>query len=121
LYQARREVMASPAWRPYFQGFKKQGSVYSVDEYERLLRDAGFTPFRVEFVTEDVTHPGIEALKGCARATWHRYTNRIPAEHRDAFLDEVLQRFIEQYPPDGGGQIHVRMKILEVEATVTSD
>jgi len=121
LHQARREVMARPAWRRYFQGFKKQGSVYSADEYERLLRDAGFTSFRVEFVTEDVTHPRIEALKGCARATWHRYTNRIPAEHRDAFLDEVVQCFIEQYPPDSGGQIHVRMKILEVEATATGD
>jgi trans-aconitate 2-methyltransferase len=121
LHQARREVMARPAWRPYFREFKKQGLVYSADEYEKLLRDAGFTPHRVEFVTEDVTHPGIEALKGCARATWHRYTSRIPAEHRDAFLDEVVQRFIEQYPPDSGGQIHVRMKILEVEATVTGD
>jgi len=121
LHQARREVMARPAWRPYFRGFKKQGSVYSADEYEKLLRDAGFTPYRVEFVTEDVTHPGIDALKGCARATWHRYTSCIPAEHRDAFLDEVVQRFIEQYPPDRGGQIHVRMKILEVEATETGD
>jgi trans-aconitate methyltransferase len=121
LHQARREVMARPAWRPYFRGFKKQGSVYGADEYDKLLRDAGFTPYRVEFVTEDVTHPGIEALKGCARATWHRYTSRIPAELRDAFLDEVVKRFIEQYPPDRGGQIHVRMKILEVEATVTGD
>jgi trans-aconitate methyltransferase len=121
LHQARREVMARPAWRAYFRGFKKQGTVYSADEYKRLLRDAGFTPYRVEFVMEDVTHPGIDALKGCARATWHRYTSRIPAEHRDAFLDEVVQRFIEQYPPDRGGQIHVRMKILEVEAKVTGD
>ncbi|MGZ7124239.1 MAG: class I SAM-dependent methyltransferase [Halobacteriota archaeon] len=121
LHQARREVMARPVWRPFFRGFKKQGSVYSADEYEKLLRDAGFTPYRVEFVTEDVTHPGKAALKGCARATWHRYTSRIPAEHRDAFLDEVVQRFIEQYPPDRGGQIHVHMKILEVEATVTGD
>jgi len=121
LHQARREVMARPAWRPYFRGFKKQGSVYSADEYERLLRDAGFTPSRFEFVTEDVTHPGTDELKGFARATWHRYTNRIPAEHRDAFLDEVVQRFIEQYPPDHSGEIHVRMNILEVEATVTSD
>jgi trans-aconitate methyltransferase len=66
LHQARREVMARPAWRPYFRGFKKQGSVYSADEYERLLCNAGFSPYRIEFVTEDVTHPGIEALKGCA-------------------------------------------------------
>jgi trans-aconitate methyltransferase len=121
LHQARREVMARPAWRPYFRGFKKQGSVYSADEYEKLLRDTGFSLYRVEFVTEDVTHPGTDALKGCARATWHRYTTRIPAKHRDAFLDEVIQHFIEQHPPDRTGQIHVRMKILEVEATVTGD
>jgi trans-aconitate methyltransferase len=121
LHQARREVMNRPAWRAYFRGFTKQGMVYRADEYEMLLRNAGFTPSRVEFVTEDVTHPGIDALKGCARATWHRYTSRIPAELHDAFLDEVVQRFIEQYPPDRSGQIHVRMNILEVEAIITGD
>jgi trans-aconitate 2-methyltransferase len=121
LHQARREVMARPAWAPYFRGFKRQGVVYSAGKYEKLLRNAGFSPYRVEFVTEDVTHPGIDALKGFARATWHRYTNRVPAELRDAFLDEVVQLFIEHYPPDRSGRIHVRMKILEVEATVTGD
>ncbi len=119
LHQARREVMGRPAWRAYFRGFKKQGTVYRADEYERMLREAGFNPCRVEFVAQDVTHPGTDALKGCARATWHRYTSRIPAKHRDAFLDEVVQRFTELYPPDRGGQIHIRMKILEIEATVT--
>lgn len=119
LHQARREVMDRPAWRVYFRGFKKQGTVYRADEYERMLREAGFNPCRVEFVAQDVTHPGTDELKGCARATWHRYTSRIPAKHRDAFLDEVVQRFTELYPPDRGGQIHIRMRILEIEATVT--
>ncbi len=121
LHQARREIMGRPAWREYFRGFKKQGTVYRAGEYERILREAGFTPCRVELVTQDVTHPGTDALKGCARATWHRYTSRIPAKHRDAFLDEVVQRFVELHPLDSDGQIHIRMKILEIEATVTGN
>lgn len=120
LHQARREVIDRPAWRAYFQGFERQGTVYRADEYERILREAEFVPRRIEFVTEDVTHPGTDALKGCARATWHRYTNRIPVERRAAFLDEVVQRFIELYPPDRNGQIHVRGNILEVEATIAN-
>jgi len=117
LHRARREVMGRPAWRTYFEGFE-QRRAYSAEEYERLLSDAGFVLRRFTFVTEEAIHPDADALKGYARSTWHRYTDRIPAQKRDALLNEVVQRCIELSPADRSGLIRVRASMLEVEATV---
>ena len=117
LHRARKEVMDRPAWRTYFEGFE-QRRAYSVAECERLIRDAGFVLQRCEFVTEEVMHRDADALKGYARSTWHRYTDRIPAQKRDTLLNEVVRRCIELSPADRSGRIHVRASMLEVEATV---
>ncbi len=117
LHRARKEVMGRPAWRTYFEGFE-QRRAYSADECEQLLRDAGFVLRRCEFVTEEVTHQDADALKGYARSTWHRYTDRIPAQKRDALLNQVVQRCIELSPADRSGRINVRASMLEVDATV---
>jgi trans-aconitate methyltransferase len=117
LHRARKEVMDRLAWRTYFEGFE-QRRAYTIDECERLLRDAGFVLQRCEFVTEEVAHRDADALKGYARATWHRYTDRIPAQKRDALLNEIVQRCIELSPADRSGRICVRASVLEVAATV---
>jgi trans-aconitate methyltransferase len=117
LHRARKEVMDRPAWKTHFDGFE-QRRAYTADECKQLVRDAGFVIRRCEFVTEEVTHKDADALKGYARSTWHRYTDRIPAQKRDALLNEVVQRCIELSPADRSGQIRVRASILEVDATV---
>ena len=109
--------MDRPAWRTYFEGLE-QRRAYSVAECEQLIRDAGFVLQRCEFVTKEVTHRDADALKGYARSTWHRYTDRIPAQKRDSLLNEVVQRCIELSPADRSGRIRVRASMLEVEATV---
>jgi len=116
LHLARKEVMDRPAWRTYFRGFE-QRKAYTAGECEHLLTDAGFVLRRSEFVNEEVTHRDVDALKGYARSTWHRYIDQIPAEKRDTFLNEVVQRCVELSPADRGGQIHMRVYMLEVEAT----
>jgi len=117
LHQARKEVMDHPAWGTYFEGFERHRT-YSADECDQLLIEAGFVLRRCEFVTEEVTHHDADALKGYAQSTWHRYTDRIPAQKRDALLNEVVQRCIELSPADRSGQIRLRASILEVDATV---
>jgi trans-aconitate 2-methyltransferase len=116
LHIAREEVMDRPAWSVYFEGLE-QRKAHTADECKKLLIDAGFALRRFEFVTEEVTHPNAAALKGYARSTWHRYTERIPAQSRNAFLDEVVQRCVELSPPDSRGQIRIRVRVLEFEAT----
>jgi len=85
------------------------------DECEQLLTDAGFVLRRFKFVNEEVMHRDADALKGYARSTWHRYTDQIPAQKRDAFLNEVVQRCIELSPADRTADT-LRAYMLEVEA-----
>lgn len=103
LHLARKEVMDRPMWSTYFDGFE-QHRAYTADECEQLLTDAGFVLRRFNFVNEEVMHRDADALKGYARSTWHRYTDQIPAQRRDAFLNEVVQRCIELSPADRSGR-----------------
>ena len=119
LHRARKEVMDRPTWRTYFGGFN-QRRAYSADECEQLLIDSGFVLRRFKFVNEEVTHRDADALKGYARSTWHRYTDQIPAQKRDAFLSEVIQRCMELSPADQTGQIRLHTYMLEVEATTAN-
>ena len=61
-------------------------------------------------------HAGITALKGWIRTTWLPYTERVPEEKRERFIDIVSKKYIENYSPNSKGIINVQMGRLEVEA-----
>ena len=61
-------------------------------------------------------HTGIEALKGWIHTTWLPYTERVPEEERERFIDIVSKKYIERYPSNSKGIINVQMIRLEVEA-----
>ena len=65
-----------------------------------------------------MVYEGIEGLEGWMRTTWLPYIERVPEALRDEFVAETVQRYVEQYPLDSKGQIHVQMMRLEVEATL---
>jgi trans-aconitate methyltransferase len=60
--------------------------------------------------------PGREGLAGWVRTTWLPYTERIPRQKREAFVSEVVERYLSDHPADGWGVVRVRMVRLEVEA-----
>ena len=112
------EVTAQPRWRGSFDGFSSPYHFYSPEDYEAWLPRAGFCARRAELLTKDMKHAGREAFLGWLRTTWFPYTDRLPAELREAFLDDAAAAYIVARPPDGQGVIHVRMVRLEVEAEV---
>ena len=61
-------------------------------------------------------HVGIEALKGWIRTTCLPYTERVPKEERERFIDIVSKEYIERYSANSKGIINVQMVRLEVEA-----
>jgi trans-aconitate methyltransferase len=63
-------------------------------------------------------HVGPAAFVGWLRTTWFPYTDRLPAELRDAFLDDVAAAYTAAHPPDPEGVYHVQVVRLEVEAVV---
>jgi len=112
------EVAARPRWRGSFDGFASPYHFHSPEDYEARLPRAGFRARRAELLAKDMQHADRWAFLGWLRTTWFPYTDRLPAELRDAFLDDAAAAYIAAHPPDDQGAVHVQMVRLEVEAGV---
>ena len=110
------EILSFPRWRPYFEGFEFPYGFLGIDEYEVLLKDAGFTINRVELVPKDMEHDGKSGLKGWIRTTWLPYTERVPDELREEFIEEIATKYLEEVPVTSDGKAHVAMMRIEIEA-----
>lgn len=109
-------LIRSSAWRGYFEDFRAPYYFYGIEEYGAWLPALGFTPKRVELMPKDMQHDGRNGLKGWLRTTWFPYTDCLPAELREVFLDEVVEAYAAEHPLDREGRTHVDMVRLEVEA-----
>jgi len=112
------EVIARPRWRGSFVDFAHPYHFHTPEDYEVWLPRAGFRVARADLFVKDMPHAGRGAFLGWLRTTWFPYTDRLLAELRDAFCDEVADAYIAAHPPDAEGVIHVKMMRLEVEAVV---
>ena len=110
------ELQTEKKWNSYFNGFNFPFYFPGTNEYEALLLDCGFTLNRIELIPKKKDHAGIEALKGWIRTTWMPYTERVPEEEREKFIDIVSKKYIERYSANSNGIINVQMVRLEVEA-----
>lgn len=109
-------MMASAKWREHFQDFSHFHAFYSPQEYRPWLDAAGLHPMRIDLFPKDMTHQGREGLAGWLRTTWMQYIHAVPKDQQEAFLTELVERFIEASPIDEQGLAHVAMVRLEVEA-----
>tara|TARA_B100000678_G_scaffold174388_1_gene145436 strand:+ start:366 stop:1160 length:795 start_codon:yes stop_codon:yes gene_type:complete len=110
------ELQTEKKWHTYFNGFDFPFYFPGKNEYEALLLDCGFTLNRIELIPKKMDHAGITALKGWIRTTWLPYTERVPEEKRERFIDIVSKKYIERYSANSNGIINVQMVRLEVEA-----
>lgn len=117
VFNAMQKVIQFPQWTSYFKDFTPPYYFYGPEEYQEWLTASGFDVVRVELIQKDMQHQGVEGLLGWLRTTWFPYTNRLPAELRDTFLEEVVAAYITMHPIDRLGNTHVNMVRLEVEAS----
>ena len=110
------ELQTEKKWHTYFNGFDFPFYFPGTNEYEALLLDCGFTLNRIELIPKKMDHAGITALKGWIRTTWLPYTERVPEEERERFIDIVSKKYIERNSANSNGRINVQMVRLEVEA-----
>jgi trans-aconitate 2-methyltransferase len=103
-------------WHDYFVDFKFPYAFLGTEDYTRLLAESGFTNTRVELIAKDMIHDGPAGMAGWIRTTWLPYTERIPEEKREAFIDELVAIYLQKVPLDNAGRAHVAMMRLEVEA-----
>jgi trans-aconitate 2-methyltransferase len=112
------EVVARPHWRGFLTGFASPYHFAGPEDYQEWLPRAGFSVARAELLPKDMRHAGHEAFLGWLRTTWFPYTDHLPAELREVFLDDVATAYTAVHPPDSDGVIHLRMVRLEVEAGI---
>ena len=111
-----QKIIQAEQWQPFFQGFSSPYSFYGDEEYRVLMKRAGFAPGRVELIPKAMSHKGREGLSGWIRTTWLPYTQRLPEEMRDRFVEEVVALYEREHPADDKGCFHLMMMRLEVEA-----
>jgi trans-aconitate 2-methyltransferase len=110
------DVKKADRWAPCFAGFEFPYGFHEPGDYKTWLKQAGFHSVRAELIPKDMTHAGLSGLAGWIRTTWLPYTQRIPENQRRAFIEELVHKYTQKYPPDKAGMIHVQMVRLEVEA-----
>jgi len=103
-------------WQEEFRDFEFPYGFYGVEEYEDLLTGVGFKVDRLELIPKDMIHDGIEGLRGWLRTTWLPYTQRIPEQQRDGFINQIAKNYLDKYPLDADNKAHVAMMRIEVEA-----
>jgi len=116
LAETAAEVSARPAWAEAFAGFRFPWFMPAVAVYRPLVDAAGLEVTRLDLVQKDVAHDGVAGLAGWVRTTWMPYTDRLPAERRSAWIEEVVAAYAERMPPDEQGRLHVPSYRLELEA-----
>lgn len=111
------EMMSEKEWSGCFSGFTFSYGFYEPEEYTAWISDAGLNPVRIELIPKIMSYYRRDGLIGWVRTTWLPYLERVPDQKREEFITQLIDKYIDKYPPDNEGKIHVNMMRLEVEAT----
>jgi trans-aconitate 2-methyltransferase len=107
--------MAQATWAPYFQDFQNPYYFYGDNDYMPWIEEFNFKVERLNMVPKDMTHRGREGLASWIRTTWMPFTNYVPVDLRDEFIDLFVDRYLERVPLDQYGLAHVAMVRLEAK------
>lgn len=116
IVEVAERAMKTDKWSKYFADFSYPYSFYGPEEYRSWLERAGLKAKRVELISKDMVQEGTEGLKAWIRTTWLPYTEMIPEDLRQEFIDDIVNKYVEKYPPNSAGLIHVPLMRLDVEA-----
>ncbi len=110
------ENIKNEKWSEYFKDFSTPYGFYGPREYKDWLERVGLKAKQVKLVPKDMIHENIEGLRAWIRTTWLPYTEKIPKDSLQNFIDDVVSRYIDKYPPDRRGFFHIELIRLDVEA-----
>ncbi len=111
------DVISKEKWSHYFvNGVSSTLCYYGIDDYHTWLKDLGFVEKRVEFIPKDAFFHGRTEMRKNIEAVWIAFTNMIPENHRNQFIEEIIDGFDARSLKDKFGNYHIDMMRLEVEA-----
>jgi trans-aconitate 2-methyltransferase len=109
-------VAERPQWSRYFTHFESTYAFYSEREYAHWLKDAGLKIDELRLVPKDMIHATQGAFEGWLRTAWHPYTSGVPEAAQAEFIGEVTREYLQAFPADEAGQLHVTMIRLQFRA-----
>lgn len=116
LFTVLDSMMAKDRWGKFFRDFSFPYGFYGVGDYRMWLKRTGLKEKRIELIPKDMTQKGKDGLASWIRTTWLPYTQRVSEVLQDDFIQDLVDRYTENFPPDSEGLVHVSMVRLEVEA-----
>ncbi|MDD5033416.1 MAG: methyltransferase domain-containing protein [Methylococcaceae bacterium] len=116
LIEVFEAVAEEEPWADAFVGFESSYGFHDAEHYGQWLCEAGLEAERVQLIDKDMVHADRESFTGWLRTAWHPYTSPVQPETRQRFIDAVAARYLAEFPPDAGNQVHVAMVRLQVEA-----
>jgi trans-aconitate 2-methyltransferase len=110
------EFIKSPKWSGYYTDFPFPYGFHNAKNYRKWLTALGFKINRAELVPKDMVQENKQGLASWIRTTWLPYTQALPEQLREEFIDELAETYIERNPVHADGMIHLAMVRLEVDA-----
>ncbi len=117
VFVALRPEMRLKRWREFFTKMPTPYFFYAPSDYEKWLPKFGFKIQQIKLAPKDAAYPGADGFAAWLRTTWIPYVQRVPENLREEFIAAVTQRYVAKHPPDSGGNVHVKMVRLEIDAT----
>ncbi len=109
-------LFSTARWKPFFKDFTFPYWFYGPDDYRNWLPKAGLHPTRVELIPKTMQHRSRSGLAGWIRTAWLPYTQQVPPDRRDEFIDDLLESYFRMRLLDEHEVAQVQMVRLEVEA-----
>ena len=103
-------------WRRYFEEFSFTYGFFGPEEYREWLEDAGLEPIRAELIPKDMSYQKREDFAGWIRTTWLPWMSQLPEREKPAFINACIDEYLEMFPADPDGSIHIGMVRLEIVA-----
>lgn len=111
------DVISKDKWSKYFiNGVSLTLCYYGIDDYHGWLKDVGLVAKRVELIPKKASFHNREGMRQNIEASWMAFTDMIPENLRDQFIEELIDGFDERSPQDEFGNYYIDMLRLEVEA-----
>ena len=116
IFSTADSILSKDEWHRFFFDFEFPYGFYDSEEYKTCLNKAGLKPVRVELIPKVMSYDDKDGLAGWIRTTWLPFTQRVPDDKKEAFINQIVDKYVEEYPFDHDGKVHVSMVRLEVEA-----
>ena len=109
------EVLEDASWKPHFKEFSSGWNFFSKEQYAAFLDEAHLVTTRLEMTRLEEIYPTVEEFK-TSISFWLPHLRILPENQRQAFLNNLMAKYIAHVPLDDEGRLHYFVERLEVEA-----